>query len=668
MRVEIPLNVTAETRKLDRKDLINLLNLHHFQGKQIHAYFRDANTLSPVILPFYVETCTESSAHCTWEHGKRIEKEFHSLILETIQIYDVHRTVRIEPSKYQLDSTGLTFDMPEQGIVNNTRRIARIPVEGVEVQILQFAVQYRGLLEDFSPESFRVSLEERENPSLHWLNQEAPCTVIMRKNGEALYTGTCCISHSRRQGRYRTIILSPSEPSIRRYRPRQYRSVRQILTPSPVARVCHPLSGKDLYLPVYDLSSTGVSVEETYSASQLLPGMLIPEITIELANRAFVRCRAQVLYRKVVPENPKVLRCGLAFMDLSLEDQAGLSALLHPVQDPHTFVCNPVDLEELWEFFFESGFLYADKYDSIRMEKEEFKRIYENLYTHSPSIARYFIFREHGALVAHMSMLRFYPRSWLIQHHAASKEGHPLAGIVVLKQVGTYVNEFHLHPSTRMDYVMCYFRPENKFPNRVFGGVAQFMKDPKRSSLDSFAYFHLRPELEGEDCVYQLFPAQEEDFQAFKGMYERTSGGLMIDSLDMIGGQELDEELNKEYRELGFQRERYFFSLYQNGVCQVIFMVLRSNAGLNLSNLTNCVHAFVLEPDRLEPKVLFHALRSLNRYFSKDRMPILVYPENYMRERNLPYEKTYTLWVLSMEATDDYFNALESIFKRPMHG
>jgi len=662
------LSIDTETKKLCKKDLINLLNFHHFQGRPVHASFRDTRTQATVSLSFHVEICTQTTAHCTWEEGKSIEQYPHSLVLESIQIYDVHRPVRIEPQRFQLDSTGLTFDLPEQGILKNTRRILRTPVQGVEVQIFQFGVQYQGVVEDFSPECFRVRLVEKENPALQWLNQEAPCTIVMRKDGELIYSGTCCISRTRKQGRYRTLLLSPTEPSIRRYRPRQYRSIRQILTPSPVARIYHPISGKDLYLPVYDLSSTGVSVEEAYHTSLLLPGMLVPELTIEIANRTFVRCKAQVLYRKVVPENPKVLRCGMAFLDLSLEDQAGLSALLHPVQDPHTFVCNPVDPEELWKFFFESGFLYADKYDSIRMEKEEFKRTYESLYTRSPSIARYFIFREHGSLAAHMSMLRFYPRSWLIQHHAASKEGHPLAGIVVLKQVGTYVNEFHLHPSTRMDYVMCYFRPDNKFPNRVFGGVAHHMNDPKRSSLDSFAYFHLTPEMGKEDCFYQLFPAQEEDLKAFQGIYEKTSSGLMIEALDLVGGKELDEELNKEYGELGFQRERYFFSVHQNGVCQAIFMVVRSNAGLNLSNLTNCVHAFVLEPDRLDPKVLFHALQSLRRYFLKDRMPILVYPESYMRERSLPYEKTYTLWVLSMEATDDYFKALESIFKRPMHG
>ena len=662
------MSIDTEIKKLGKKDLINLLNFHHFQGRPIHAYVRNAKTQGSVIIPFHVHSCTETTVHCTWEEGKTTEKDIHSLVLETIQIYDVHRPVRFEPIKFQLDSSGLSFDLPEEGVVSNTRRIARIPVQGVEVEILQFGVQYRGRLDDFSPESFRVRLEEKMNPALQWLNQEGPCTVIMRKEGEVIYSGTCTISRTRRQGRYRRILLSPLEPSIRRYRPRKYRSVRQILTPSPVARISHPISGKDLYLPVCDLSSTGVSVEESYHTSLLLPGMLIPELTIELANRTFVRCRAQVLYRKVVPENPKVLRCGLAFLDLSLEDQAGLSALLHPVQDPHTFVCNPVDTEELWQFFFESGFLYADKYDSIRLDKEEFKRTYEALYTRSPSISRYFIYREHGTLSAHMSMLRFYPRSWLIQHHAASKEGHPLAGVVVLKQVGTYVNEFHLHPSTRMDYVMCYFRPDNKFPNRVFGGVARYMNDPKRSSLDSFAYFYLTPDQGGEDCFYQLFPTQEEDLEVLQGMYEKTSGGLLIDALDLFGGKESEEELNREYEEIGFQRERYFFSVHQNGVCQAIFMVVRSNAGLNLSNLTNCIHAFILEPERLEPKVLFHALQSMKRYFLKDRLPILVYPESYMRERNLPYEKTYTLWVLSMEATDDYFKALESIFKRPMHG
>jgi len=658
--------ISGEEHRIQKKDLLNFLNYHHFQEKSIYGEFRHKQTSYTITLPLRVERCTEQTVLCRWEKTEDVPWDRELWELNHLRVQDVQRPVRIIPTQYRIEGESISFDLPEYGTVKNSRRIVRVPVTNVAVTIFQQGIKYSGEMEDFSPESFRVRLKDPIEPSIHWLNPDAPCTAVLQKEGELIYSGTCCLSRLHRS--LKTLLISPAEPAIRRFRPRQYRAFRQVLTPAPVARIRHPLGNQEIYLPVYDLSSTGIAVEEFHENSLLLPGMMIPELVVELANRSLVRCRAQVLYRKVVPENPRVLRCGITFLDLTLEDQAGLSALLHPTLDPHSFVCNRVDTDELWRFFFESGFIYPDKYEFIRSNREAFKKTYENLYTRSPSIARHFVFRERGLLFGHMSMLRFYSRAWLIHHHAAAKEGHALAGISVLKQVGAYVNEYHVHPSTRMDFVLCYFRPDNKFPNRVFGGVARQINDRRRSSLDSFAYVHLSSEPSKEDISYQLFSAAPEDLEEFCRLYQRTSGGLMAEALDLCGGGQRDEELNREYRDLGFQRERLLFALHRKGSLQAIFMVVLSDTGLNLSNLTNCVHVFITDPQNLEPEVLFSALGNLRRYFRDTKIPILVYPEGYMVERNLPYEKTYTLWALSMEATDDYFKALEAIFKRPMHG
>jgi hypothetical protein len=68
------------------------------------------------------------------------------------------------------------------------------------------------------------------------------------------------------------------------------------------------------------------------------------------------------------------------------------------------------------------------------------------------------------------------------------------AGLVVLNQIGRYINDFSWMHSTHMQYVMCYYRPENKFPNRVFGGFANYLKNPGQCSIDELAYCHF-PEI-----------------------------------------------------------------------------------------------------------------------------------------------------------------------------
>jgi hypothetical protein len=322
-------------------------------------------------------------------------------------------------------------------------------------------------------------------------------------------------------------------------------------------------------------------------------------------------------------------------------------------------------MDELWRFFFESGFIYPSKYQSIQARKTEFKRTYERLYLESPSIARHFLFVDKGQLFGHMSILRFYANSWIIHHHAASRSGYGLAGVGVLDEVGRYTNDFHLHPAAHMDYLMCYYRPENRFPSRVFGNVAKDLADPKGSSLDEFAYMRL-PESDGEEAVeaFQLYPARREDLAELARRYEAVSGGLMLDALDLRAASEEDEELSAEYRRQGLKRERCVYSLKSGGRLLATLLVTVSDLGLNLSSLTSCVHAIVVEPELLSPGALLAALRSLRSHYRDEDPPVLVFPADYLERSSVPFDKRYVLWILDTSRSDAYFKSVSSTFRR----
>ena len=143
---------------------------------------------------------------------------------------------------------------------------------------------------------------------------------------------------------------------------------------------------------------------------------------------------------------------------------AQLLNFIHQEKDSHAFVCNPVDTSALWQFFFESGFIYPEKYKDIFAKRDQIRELYEKLYTRSPGIARHFIYQEGNHIQGHMSMLRSYENSWLLHHHAASTEHSQNAGLHVLNQVGSFGNNCHRIKSLHMHYLMCYYREENKFP------------------------------------------------------------------------------------------------------------------------------------------------------------------------------------------------------------
>jgi hypothetical protein len=461
-------------------------------------------------------------------------------------------------------------------------------------------------------------------------------------------------------------VLEPVNDNLQRFRPKVHRSTRHKLLPSPQITFRHPIIQRIFSFEINDLSGSGFSVEEYCENSVLLPGMIIPELYIEIANDFKICCKAQVIYRNAdeTYADETYAKYGIAVIDMDLQGQAKISDLLHRVVNRKSHVCNVVDLEALWKFFFEAGFVYPEKYAFIHTNKGKFRETYEKLYIHSPTMARHFIYQDKGVIEGHMSMVRFYENTWLIHHHVASSSGHSRAGLVVLDQIGRYINEFHSLYSTHMNFVICYFRPDNKFPNRVFGDFTRDLNKPKGSSLDSFAYFHFREAFEQHDLSesWALTETQPEDLLELKIFYESASGGLMLNALDLEPDMISSDELNKEYQRLGFKRERRLFSLKKESLLKAVIMITISDIGLNLSNLTNCIHLIVLDSNDVPLNVLRSSFSQISHHYEQKEIPVLLYPVRYAESQSIPYEKIYNLWVLNMQNTDDYFRFMKKLF------
>jgi hypothetical protein len=241
---------------------------------------------------------------------------------------------------------------------------------------------------------------------------------------------------------------------------------------------------------------------------------------------------------------------------------------------------------------------------------------------------------------------------------------------VVLNQIGRFINDSHRLYSIHMNHVLCYYRPDNKFPHRVFGGVARHLKNPKACSLDDMAYLHVRREFNsllrmGES--WSLSATVKADLQDLEDFYEDHSGGLMIDALDLEPSMLEGGDISREYAAIGFRRERHLFSLKNNGSLVAVFMIGLSDVGLNMSELTNCVNVFVVDGEELSRDTLSLALSILFIRFNQEEMPVLLYPLSYAEAQQISYERVYTLWTLSMLHTDKYFGFLDRLLKTVKH-
>lgn len=668
---EMGLEVCNEIKKAD---LINLVNYIHFQDGFVRINFRNRKTDACISAKGKPEPCSADTIRCLWADESILNYNLSSYVFDSIYIIDGRNLVIILPDKpedIRYDAEGIALRVPEKGCQSQLRATHRHACTNIDTILLQNGAIYKGKLYDFNPASFHLDLTRTPGQSFDWIISDTPVTVILKKDEQVMYSNECkIIRRNRIQFDRETIVVTPGKNNLSRFPPKKFRCMRHRLSPPPTIRFIHPFTERLVFLQTTNVSSSGVSVEEDYSNATLLPGMIIPEITLSFSGTHSITCVGQVLYRNVAchGNGDSIVHCGITFLDMSLSDQLDLSALLHHAIDHRSHVSNAVDLDALWKLFFESGFIYPEKYAVIHSNKEELKKTYEKLYLNTTPIARHFVYQDRGTLYAHMSMLRFYPNSWLIQHHLGKKLRKGRSALKVLDQVGFYVNEFHSLISTRMNFVMCYYRKENRFPQRVFGGVTRDMQNPKASSLDTFIYFTVPRSFQcsGTGSEYTLSQVTREDLGALEDAYEKISGGLMLDALNLKPDGEPDSELNGEYTRYGFARSQSVLALKYNRELSAVITVTRSDIGLNLSNLTNCIHIFLLE--QIPLLTLYSVLGGLVSGYSHENVSVMLYPCSIGDKIVPDYKKTYTLWVLNLQNSDGYFDSLQKTFKRSQYG
>ena len=653
-----------------RSYLINKLNYINFQNGTIqvvltHRRFSDQTTIcaaSP-------QPCDGKRLSCLWSNPGQVAPLLDNYRFATIFINDGRHALEVVPQIRRMDSEGLELELPDECREVSNRREERFACAHIPIQVIQNSMLFRGELIEFSTSAFRVALTIAPPQTFQCLDYEKPLNLIVYDDNDLVYTGDFKILKSDNGRRVREFILKPQIKAIQRYNAKVYRSRRIELKPAPNIVFHHPLTCQAVNLKVLDISGSGLSVVEGVGQSLLLPGMMLNEVELLFADSLTLRFKAQVLYRNPRNEEDDAgdVVNGLAIIDMASGDHLKLLSLLHQAENQDAYINTRIELDALWDFFFETGFIYPEKYAYIQANKEKIKETYWKLYTQNPTIARNFIYQTQGRIMAHMGMVRLYENTWLIHHHAARKRSMVRAGLTVLNQIGCFTYDSHRLYSMHMKYLMCYFRPENNFPNSVFGGFARYVNDHDCCSLDDFAYFHLDPAGGAERQLpagWELVPSSANDIQELEHWFQHQNGGLMLDCLDLDPQMFASNALIDEYRQHGFAKERLLLSLRRKNRVQAIIAVHHTDIGLNLSDLTNCVKVLLIDKRQLSRRIFENALHMVfsDNALGRD-MPILLYPLQFAEQTAIPVEKKYCLWILNTRYSDKYFGFLDRMFK-----
>ncbi|MGD9250260.1 MAG: hypothetical protein PVG19_03500 [Desulfobacterales bacterium] len=667
--LEKPPAPAAKRPSFNRTYLINKLNYINFQNGTVQVVLRHHRFNQTTICTASPLPCEGRQLECHWSEPEQAALLLENYRFAALYVNDGRHALEVKPQPLRMDARGLVLELPEKCWEVANRREMRFACSRIPVQVIQNSMLFRGELLEFSTRAFRIGLSLTPPQSFQCLDHAKPLNLIVYDGNELAFSGDFTILKSDNGRLQRQFVLKPKIKSIQRYNARVYRSKRIELKPAPNMVFRHPLTRQLVNLKVLDLSGSGLSVAEGIGHSLLLPGMMIKDAELLFADSLALRFKAQVLYRNLKEDLGSLgdIANGLAIIDMESGDHLKLLSLLHQAENQNAYINTRVELDALWDFFFETGFIYPKKYAFIQANKEQIKETYWKLYTQNPTIARHFIYQTQGRIMAHMGMVRLYENAWLIHHHAARKRAMVRAGLTVLNQIGCFTYDSHRLYSMHMKYLMCYFRPENHFPNSVFGGFARYINDRDCCSLDDFAYFHIEDgdQLDaGLPDGWELTPSGATDIQEVEQWFQHQVGGLMLDCLDLDSEMFASQDLISEYHQHDFQKDRLLLSLRRHNRIQGLIAIHRTDIGLNLSDLTNCVKILLIDTRHLDRRILANTLQYVFKEWKlSPEMPILLHPAEFAEQANIPVEKHYSLWILNTRYSDKYFGFLEKMFK-----
>ena len=649
-------------KTVNQKSLTNTLNFIHFMGRSVLVLLKHPNYEESILVRAYPEPCLGEELTCHWSDENFAGLRPEEYTFQHLIIADGYAMTLVPAVPKEIRNELFIVQLPSTSYSVGHRQAKRHVCRGITAELIQNGFVAKGELLDFSPIGLRIRVSPETPCSFRWFKVHEPATMHLRNEMQILLSEECQCIRELGTEEEKEIVLSPSEESIRRFKKKKIRNPRQQLSPQPSLVFDHPLLKRKVQYEISDISTSGFSVYEAADEGVLITGMIIPELSIEFADGLRLSCIAQVIYRR--DEKEKGIRCGLGILDMDVIAYTCMAGILSRAQDAHVHISDEVSMDSLWEFLFKSDFFYPRKYYLMKSYREKFKETYQRLYKECPEIARHVTYQKNGRIYGHMSMVRAYEKTWLIHHHAAKEIDNKRVGFVVLRQLMKFLNDMHRLPSAKMDYVMAYFRPQGKFPDRVFAGFTRSLGYPKGCSLDLFSYVSYPTLSLGTRLPdgWKLQECSTIEFWEMSQFYEFHSGGLLFDVM-RLDRQAKDESLENIYARLGFLRKWKAYSLTHDGKLNALLIINQSDLGLNLSELLNGVKILVNDPNALPWHTLSIAIGQLTSHYDRAEVPILIYPMEYVQANGIPCEKQYQLWVLDVRYGDKYMEFMQKKFR-----
>ncbi|VFQ47012.1 hypothetical protein [Desulfoluna butyratoxydans] len=637
-------------KEVSKKHLINALNHINFKEESVTLVFTEPYNDASFRIEAYPMPVL--SDYPTFKPLQPLPQGVFPEHLTGLIIPDGNGEIHAIPLLRASSSTGLSIVLPKTG-----QRV-QCSYRDIRVHFLQRGIKFKGSLTSLEPDTIEITLSPLSAHYLSGIIPEEPLNLTFCKKKIPLFQTEARFLKKEYHGESVIINLKPAKSIPDPHTGQCFGKKSFEMIPAPDFVFSHPLTETVCTAVIDSLSAVDMHLTLHQETPPLIPGMLLEDAAITLGDLYRLPLTAQVT--KCCTQKYKAKKeekCHISFLEMSPENHRKLQTMVHKAENKDIRICYPLEEDDLWRFFFETGFIYKNKYRLFLENKKNIKKTYETIYSTPSNVTCHVAYQENGRTMGHISMLRYSEGAWLVHHHAALKGASIRVGLGVLNQIGNYIIASQYIQPECFKYLICYFRPENHFPNFFFDGFRKKKNDPKICSSDLFAYVYFKSESNDDTKFpdeWKLNEATEKDLTELEAYYNQTSKGMLIEALDLFQRQASFEVLRERYSHAGLNRNRQIWAIRHKNVTAAILIVNTSDIALNMSELTNCIKVCIIRPDILDKQTLTNTLNILIKNYKTHRTPVLIHPLDWVDRTGFNYQKRYHFWVLNNRFFDDF--------------
>jgi hypothetical protein len=456
---------------------------------------------------------------------------------------------------------------------------------------------------------------------------------------------------------------------IRGVRRRQTNRYRPALNAGMAVEVA-PLAGEPVRRPVLDINAAGLAFLAGYRHDLFPIGTVLPELRLHVAGDTVLTTRGRVVSHAPVAAgsgSDDAFKCGVQFEQLTPLEQAGIANAVLNAGFPGVHDARDLDFDGLWAFLRECGFLYPEKEAKLRPVLPEIRRTLSTLLQRPNPALQTLLFKTGDQLQGHISAVRSYRNTWFVQHLAARKDGPGRLAAARMLSLG--IVEFS-HQVPEMEWLRMWFRPNNKWPARVFGRFARLNFDPNTCDIRTYNYL-VAPATSGPaeapPAGLVVAPATAEDRAWIEAWFVSTAQSIALRADDLCRDRLLLEDTSRLYRSLGLERRREVYVARRRGGAVAGFAFAEiASLGLNFSELTNGLRVFV--PDGDPQVVAALAARCRARYAELGRPLAVALSESPdlsgFEAAGFRKVKEYCCWTAHRSLFRRYCEYMQRIYER----